>query len=158
MSGIGAKILEFIGGKVAEKGAGLVKEITGLVDESKFSAEEKAAHDLKVMDAVNKYNLDILAETTKQAISEDTSVTDRWKADMGSDSWLSKNTRPTVMLALLGFLFIMIILDSMEIKFNIKESYIGLMESLLITVVVAYFGSRGAEKFKSIHEAGKVCK
>jgi len=74
---------------------------------------------------------------------------------MGSDSWLSKNTRPIVMLSLLGFLFIIVICDSANITFDVKESYITLMESLLITVVVAYFGSRGVEKFKSMHESNK---
>nr|WP_298658015.1 hypothetical protein [uncultured Flavobacterium sp.] len=150
MAGIGEKILGFISGKVAEKGAGLVKEITGLVDESKFSAEEKAAHELKVMDAVNKYNLDVLSEATKQVVSEDSAVTDRWKSDMESDSWMSKNTRPLTMLSLLGFTFIIIIFDSLNITFEVKESYVSLLETLLITVVVAYFGSRGVEKYQTI--------
>lgn len=144
--------------KSPKKGGELVKNITGLVDESKFSAEEKAAHELKVMEVVNKYNLEVLAEATKQALSEDSAITDRWKADMESDSWLSKNTRPLVMLSLLAFLFIIMILDSMNITFDVKPAYINLMESLLITVVVAYFGSRGVEKFKTIHESGKLAK
>lgn len=155
MPGIGAKILSGVQSLIGSKGGELVKNITGLVDESKFSAEEKAAHEIKVMEAVNKYNLDILSEATKQAISEDQSITDRWKADMESDSWLSKNTRPMVMLSLLGFLFIIMILDSCEIKFDVKPGYVSLMETLLITVVVAYFGSRGVEKFKSMHETTK---
>lgn len=155
MPGIGAKIVQWITGTVAEKGAGLVKEITGLVDESKYSAEEKAAMELKLTEVVNKYNLDVLSEATKQALSEDQEITERWKADMESDSWLSKNTRPLVMLSLLGFLFIIIFLDSCGINFDVKPSYITLMETLLVTVVVAYFGSRGVEKFKSMHEATK---
>lgn len=154
--GIGAKILTGIQSLVGSKGGELVKNITGLVDESKFSAEEKAAHEVKVMEAVNKYNLDILSEATKQTISEDQAITDRWKSDMESDSWLSKNTRPLVMLSLLAFLFIVVILDSsIADKFEVKPSYITLMETLLVTVVVAYFGSRGVEKFKSMHETTK---
>lgn len=152
MSGIGAKIMGFITGQISEKGAGLVKEITGLVDESKFSGEEKAAHELKVMEAVNKYNLDVLSEATKQVVSEDSAVTDRWKADMESDSWMSKNTRPLTMLSLLGFTFIIIIFDSLNITFEVKESYVTLLETLLITVVVAYFGSRGVEKYQTIRQ------
>jgi hypothetical protein len=155
MVGIGAKIMQGLASFTGGKASDLVKNITGLVDESKFSAEEKAAHELKVLDEVNKYNALILEESTKLAISEDTAITERWKSDMESDSWLSKNTRPLVMLSLLGFFFIMTILDSLEIKFNVKDSYIGLMESLLITTIVAYFGSRGVEKFKSIHESKK---
>jgi len=156
MKGIGQKILGAIGNFTAGKAGDLVNSITGLVDESKFSGEEKALHELKVTEAVNAYNLAVLAEATKQAISEDENVTERWKSDMESDSWLSKNTRPIVMLALLAFLFIMIICDSLEIKFDVKESYVTLMETLLITVVVAYFGSRGVEKFTSIRANKKV--
>ena len=151
----GQKILSAIGNFTAGKAGDLVKNITGLIDESKFSAEEKAEHELKVLEVINEHNLALLAEATKQAISEDEAITERWKSDMGSDSWLSKNTRPIVMLSLLGFLFIIVICDSANIVFDVKESYITLMESLLITVVVAYFGSRGVEKFKSMHEATK---
>ena len=153
MPGIGAKILQGISNFTSGKAGELVKSITGLVDESKFSAEEKAEHELKVLNVVNKYNIDVLAEATKQTVSEDVAVTDRWKADMGSDSWLSKNTRPLTMLSLLGFTFIIIIFDSLEIKFNVKESYITLLETLLITVVVAYFGSRGVEKYQTIRKS-----
>jgi hypothetical protein len=158
MIGIGAKIMQGIASFTGGKASDLVKNITGLVDESKFSAEEKAAMELKVTEEINKYNLAILEETTKQAISEDAAISERWKSDMESDSWLSKNTRPLVMLSLLGFLFLMIIFDSLEIKFNIKDSYITLMEQTLSIVIVAYFGSRGVEKFKSIHEATKKSK
>ena len=155
MVGIGAKIMQGIASFTSGKASDLVKNITGLVDESKFSAEEKAAHELKVLEEVNKYNISINEEATKQALSEDTAITERWKTDMESDSWLSKNTRPLVMLSLLGFLFLMITFDSLEIKFNIKDAYITLMEQTLSIVIVAYFGSRGVEKFKSIHEATK---
>jgi hypothetical protein len=156
MLGIGAKILEFITGKVAENGAGLVKEITGLVDESKYSEEEKALMGLKITDAVNKYNMDILSETTKQVLSEDQAITDRWKADMESDSWLSKNTRPLVMLSLIGFLFLMIIFDSaIKEGFEVKDAYLQIVQYAIETVVVAYYGSRGVEKFKSMHETTK---
>ena len=157
MPGIGAKIMEGLTGMMAGKAGDLVKNITGLVDESRFSGEEKAAHELKVIEAVNKYNLDVLSESTKQVISEDTAVTDRWKSDMESDSWLSKNTRPIGFLSLLVFLFVIIILDSVGFKtdFNVKPGYISLLETLLVTVTVAYYGSRGLEKFKSMHEVGK---
>lgn len=77
-------------------------------------------------------------------------VTKRWEADMGSDSWLSKNSRPIVLLALVLMLFVFMGLDSFEIKFNIKESWISLYETILVTVIIAYFGSRGVEKFQSM--------
>ena len=73
-------------------------------------------------------------------------ISDRWKADMASDSWLSKNVRPLSLISLLGFLFVIIITDSCDIPFEVKGGYIDLMEALLLTVVVAYFGGRSAEK------------
>lgn len=73
-------------------------------------------------------------------------ISDRWKADMASDSWLSKNVRPLSLISLLGFLFVIVITDSCDIPFEVKNGYIELMEALLLTVVVAYFGGRSAEK------------
>jgi hypothetical protein len=69
---------------------------------------------------------------------------------MTSDSWLSKNTRPMTLIFLTVSLIVFILLDSFNIEFGIDSGWIDLLKSLLITVYVAYFGSRGAEKFKSI--------
>lgn len=88
-----------------------------------------------------------------EAKNEDNNVSDRWKADMMSDSWLSKNTRPIIVLSLLAFLFIIIICDSaIGEKFEVKAAYIDLMSTLLVTTIVAYFSSRGIEKYKALHE------
>ena len=77
-------------------------------------------------------------------------VSKRWQSDMKSDSWLSKNTRPMTLIFLTIALVLFILLDGFDISFGIDMGWIGLLKSLLITVYVAYFGSRGAEKFKSI--------
>ena len=77
-------------------------------------------------------------------------VSKRWSSDMKSDSWLSKNTRPMTLIFLTISLVIFILLDGFDISFGIDTGWIDLLKSLLITVYVAYFGSRGAEKFKSI--------
>lgn len=119
------------------------------------SKEEKLQKEIELTEKINTHLLGIEQELTKRIESEDNAITERWKSDMESDSWLSKNTRPLVMVSLLGFLFVIIICDSMNIKFEVKESYVTLLESLLITVVVAYYGSRGVEKFKTIHENTK---
>lgn len=113
---------------------------------------KRMEHDEKIANIA----LEVEKAASEERKNEDIQVSDRWRSDMESDSKLSKNTRPLVMLSLLGFLFLMIVLDSCKIEFEIKPAYINLMESLLITVVVAYFGSRGMEKFKSMHESGKV--
>lgn len=86
----------------------------------------------------------------KQDIIEAQEISKRWESDMTSDSWLSKNTRPMTLIFLTVSLIVFILLDSFNIEFGIDSGWIDLLKSLLITVYVAYFGSRGAEKFKSI--------
>jgi len=77
-------------------------------------------------------------------------VSKRWDSDMKSDSWLSKNTRPMSLIFLTLSMVMLIILDSFEWGFNVSEGWVDLLQTLLVTVYVAYFGSRGAEKFKKI--------
>ena len=78
-------------------------------------------------------------------------VSERWKSDMTSDSWLSKNVRPMALIFLTLFMTIIIVYDSNELwEFEVKESYIKLLETLLLAVYLAYFGSRGVEKYKKI--------
>ena len=77
-------------------------------------------------------------------------ISKRWNSDMKSDSWLSKNTRPMTLVFLTISMVFLILLDSFEIDFSVDSGWVDLLKSLLITVYVAYFGSRGAEKFKSI--------
>ena len=77
-------------------------------------------------------------------------VSERWKSDMVSDSWLSKNVRPLTLLYLLLVFSILVIFDSIENSFVVKVGWVSLVESLLITVVVAYFGGRSYEKGKKI--------
>jgi hypothetical protein len=77
-------------------------------------------------------------------------VTKRWKADMTSDSWLSKNIRPLVLAFLMACMFIFVMLDSSIKTFIVAPEWVELLKNLLITVCLAYFGSRGVEKFKKI--------
>ena len=81
-------------------------------------------------------------------------VSKRWSSDMKSDSWLSKNTRPMALIFLTVSMVLLIFVDSSGIEFNVDNGWIDLLKSLLITVYVAYFGSRGAEKFKTIQKNG----
>ena len=83
-------------------------------------------------------------------LNEMQGVTDRWEADMVSDSWLSKNTRPLTLIFLTVMMTLFVILDSSENKFIVKNEFIDLLKYLLVTVYAAYFGSRGFEKFTKI--------
>ena len=86
----------------------------------------------------------------EQDMIEMQEVTKRWQSDNLSDSWLSKHTRPMTLIFLTVSLVVFILLDGLSIEFGISSEWINLLKSLLITVYVAYFGSRGVEKFKSI--------
>tara|TARA_B100000902_G_scaffold399581_1_gene471173 strand:- start:3480 stop:3938 length:459 start_codon:yes stop_codon:yes gene_type:complete len=77
-------------------------------------------------------------------------VSKRWESDMKSDSWLSKNTRPLTLVYLTIITSLYIILDSLNIAFDIDESWVELLKTLLVTIYVAYFGSRGFEKYTTI--------
>jgi len=78
-------------------------------------------------------------------------ITKRWEADMVSDSWLSKNVRPMALIFLTLFMVFIIFTDSKVLwDFEVKESYIKLLETLLLAVYLAYFGSRGVEKYTKI--------
>ena len=85
-------------------------------------------------------------------IIEAQEVSKRWTADMASDSYLSKNTRPMTLIFLTVAMVFLIVLDSLDIDFGVNVEWIELLKSLLITVYVSYFGSRGIEKFKYISQ------
>ena len=94
-------------------------------------------------------------ETALKLLEQDTielqEVSKRWESDMKSDSWLSKNTRPMSLIFLTVMSIAFIWVDSHEhLSFTVEQEWISLLKTLTTTVYVAYFGSRGAEKWKTI--------
>ena len=76
-------------------------------------------------------------------------VTERWKADMGSDVKLSKLIRPIMLIVLIVVFVVTMFLDSLDNQpFNVKDSYVSLLEILMLTVFGAYFAGRTIEKTK----------
>jgi len=87
----------------------------------------------------------------EQDMVEMQEVTKRWDSDMKSDSWLSKNTRPLSLVFLTVMAVGLIWVDSVEnAPFTVSAGWVNLLQTLLTTVYIAYFGSRGAEKWKNI--------
>ena len=87
----------------------------------------------------------------EQDMVEMQEISKRWESDMKSDSWLSKNTRPISLIFLSVMTIAFIWVDSHEsLSFTVEQEWISLLKTLTTTVYVAYFGSRGAEKFKTI--------
>ena len=124
--------------KVFSAGAGkLVENVGGILDNLATTKEEKIEAQAKIKDMIMGYE----AEMQKQ-------VTERWKLDMNSDSWLSKNIRPLVLIFLVVCTMLLIFIDAGKINFNVKDSYVDLLQLVLITVIGAYFGGRSLEKVK----------
>ena len=98
---------------------------------------------------INPKDKETALKLLDQDIAEMNNISNRWASDMGSDSWLSKNTRPMTLIFLTLAMTIFIVLDS-TVLLEINEGWVSLLEALLITVYVAYFGSRGAEKITKI--------
>ena len=96
---------------------------------------------------VVKNLIDLDPEVTHQQKLEvdnliDQEMTKRWESDNQSDSWLAKHTRPLIVLSLVGVLFLFIILDSLNIAFDVRESWVSLYEVLILTAVGGYFTLR----------------
>ena len=98
---------------------------------------------------INPKDKETALKLLDQDIAEMNNISKRWDSDMSSDSWLSKNTRPLTLIYLTISMTIFIVLDS-TIVIEINEGWVSLLEALLITVYVAYFGSRGAEKITNL--------
>ena len=125
--------------KIFSSGIGeTVEQVGGVLDKFITTKEEKA----QALNEINKVFLD--AETK---IQEEVSA--RWQADMASDSWLSKNIRPLTLMFLIVSTVLLIFIDAGTIKFEVKDTWVDLLQLVLITVVGAYFGGRSVEKIKN---------
>ena len=133
LSGAGSSIIDSLGDVLPDNGVfGVVKNL--ISKDETLPPEDKE----KALALLNQDTIEM------QEVSK------RWSSDMQSDSWLSKNTRPMALIFLTISMVLLIFVDSSGLEFSVDSGWIDLLKSLLITVYVAYFGSRGAEKFKSI--------
>ena len=125
-------------GKIFSGGAAdLVKGVGGVIDNLHTSDEERLAAENKIKELIANYEVEM-----------EKNITSRWQADMNSDSWLSKNVRPLVLIFLVVCTMLLIFIDAGKLNFNVKDSYIDLLQLVLITVIGAYFGGRSFEKSK----------
>ena len=115
----------------------LVKGVGGIIDNLHTSKEEKLAAELKVKELISNYEVEM-----------EKTITDRWEADMNSDSWLSKNIRPMTLAFLVISTVLMIFIDAGTINFVVEDKWTDLLQIVLITVIGAYFGGRSLEKVK----------
>ena len=123
-------------GKMFSGGAAdLINSVGDVVDNLHTSKEEKLAAQHKIKKLVANYEVEM-----------EKNITDRWKADMNSDSWLSKNVRPMILIFLVVSTVLMIFIDAGTIQFTVEQKWTDLLQLVLITVIGAYFGGRSIEK------------
>ena len=124
--------------KIFSSGASdLIGSIGGVVDNLTTSKEEKLEAERKIKELVSNYEVEM-----------EKTITDRWKSDMASDSWMSKNVRPMVLIFLVVSTVLMMFIDAGVLSFNVEAKWTDLLQLVLITVIGAYFGGRSIEKTK----------
>ena len=124
--------------KIFSAGAGeLVKNVGGVIDNLTTSKEEKLEAERKIKELMANYQIEM-----------EKNITSRWEADLKSDSWLSKNVRPMTLIFLIVCTMLLIFIDAGALNFEVKSSWVDLLQLVLITVIGAYFGGRSFEKVK----------
>jgi hypothetical protein len=158
-----AQGLGMIGNAVLAKGKEWVENKTGVKLDQPLSAEDtlklrqyEMDHEeelLRIRIEEKKLGLEELDMMLKAAANEDDNVSDRWKADMTSDSWLSKNVRPGTLVYLLTAYLLFALLDGAGYK--ISANYVELLGQWGMLVMTAYFGGRTVEKVVEMRKEGK---
>ena len=124
--------------KIFGGGAGkLIESVGGVLDNLTTTKDEKLEAKRKIKELVANHQIEV-----------EKNVTARWQSDMNSDSWLSKNVRPLVLVFLIVCTMLLVFIDSGSIKFVVEEKWTDLLQLVLITVIGAYFGGRSVEKLK----------
>ena len=126
-----------LGNLLSGGAADLVKNVGGVIDELHTSEEEKLEAERKIKEIVANHEVEM-----------EKNITSRWTADLKSDSWLSKNVRPLVLVFLIVCTMLLIFIDAGALNFEVKSSWVDLLQLVLITVIGAYFGGRSLEKVK----------
>jgi len=122
----------------------VIKEVGEVLDNLTTTKEEKLE--------AQRLITEILEKADKEAQEQ---VTKRWESDMQSDSFLSKNIRPLVLIYLTIIFTVCAFFDGNIGEFKISEEYIPIFQTLLVTVYGAYFVGRTWEKAKSITNKNK---
>ena len=118
-----------------------------LIDKLIPDPEAKAKAQLDLAQMAQNGELAQMANDTKLYEVEQTNLSDRWKADMSSDSWLSKNIRPMTLVYILTAYLALALMDGFG--FHIAETYVNLLGQWGLIVMTAYFGGRTLEKVLS---------
>ena len=137
-------------GKILLGAAGVINPTLGKVLEGVTSPKE-AIEQITKSDVSNEDKIKLQQLIYEQQNKEIEAITSRWQADSMSDSWLSKNVRPLVLIWCICIFSLAGILDSVDsIPFNIGTTGNDTFEKVMMAVVLAYFGGRTTEKATSL--------
>ena len=124
-----------------------------LIDKLIPDPEAKAKAQLDLAKMAQDGELAKMANDTKLYEVEQTAITERWTADMASDSWLSKNIRPMALIAIFVAFFLFTMMSAFG--YNAQESYVQLLGQWGQIIFLAYFGGRTVEKVMEMRTKGK---
>ena len=104
------------------------------------AAEAKAELEKMAQDGrIAEMNIDLQAYQTEQ-----NNLTERLKADMSSDSWLSKNIRPLTLIFILFAYFTFAMMSAFDLE--TRGNYVELLGQWGMLIMSFYFGGRTLEK------------
>jgi hypothetical protein len=149
LAALASKGLNLLYDAVSKKGQAFVEEKLGVKLKPDMTDEEALKYKQLEFDneeSLRKWALEELKVTNE-------AITARWQADMLSDSWLSKNIRPMVLLILLSVYFMFAFLSGFD--FYVNTAYVELLAQMLMLVMGAYFAGRTVEKVVDMRERGK---
>lgn len=116
----------------------LVESVGGILDNVITTKDEKLEAKRKLKELILSHEVEM-----------EKNITSRWESDMKSDSWLSKNVRPMMLIFVMVCTMILIFIDAGFIAFEVEEKWTDLLTMVLITIVGSYFGGRSLEKVKN---------
>tara|TARA_A100001391_G_scaffold151040_4_gene108595 strand:+ start:7895 stop:8296 length:402 start_codon:yes stop_codon:yes gene_type:complete len=119
-------------------GTNVAEGLSNIVDKFVHTKEEKAQFEKEMTELFMSHESEM-----------EKNITERWKTDMESSSWLSKNVRPMVLIFLVVSTVLLVFIDAGVIQFEVKANWVDLLQLVLITVISAYFGGRSFEKIKN---------
>lgn len=151
-----AQGLGLLGNAVLSKGKDVVEEKLGIDIDAALATPEglqqlrqaEIDHEEFLIEAAQKRAETILAA---EKVAQE-NVSDRWKADMSSDSWLSKNIRPMSLIYLTAAFTLLILLDGFVTSFAPDSAYVTLLAELLKMIYTAYFVGRTVEKGMELYQ------
>ena len=130
--------------KIFPNTKGIGQGVADIVDRFVHTKGEKAQFEKEMSELLHK------ADENEQK-----HTTERWKLDMASDSWLSKNVRPMMLIAFFILILALVVLDSGVATFVVAAHWVSLIQSLALTIFGAYFGDRAIRGYQAIKNRGK---